>query len=544
MNGRPKIILTGLILFTLIITLLGIPFTKWGFKTDDFSNLYHTSQIKSINGIFKLFNDKSIESFCYPSGVTPPKSSFLSGLYRPISFIYYLPQYYFFGTHAYGYYLTTIIFHALNSVLLFLLFLFFVPYSLALCGALLFAFHPSLHNWLGWISAQTYQTELFALLLLVIALKKYLDTRRLRFYLIALFLYALNLWLKEATFMLPLWLIPNLYIYLKTTQAGNHTYHIKKSILVTLGFLCISISYFVSRALVFGFEPTGNTGNLTFDFTVYSFITRQKARIFDFISYVSDMFGLCWLPGNNHVFKGTIILGFTTMLVYLFIKNKNKNFILLLYVSTLLFSWPALLMHYQPRYIYLALPFFILAISICLPKKRFTIAMLSILITCNGLFLIRQLKAREQALNIVTTSFTTLINEQPITGKPLYFFGLPHHWFAMCVAQAIWFLSSKDNYPVYHNGSVVEVAGFHNYLEKPILDQDYLTIMPTDSGFLLTSKDTSKLWFTTNRSGRKLDTLEISMQQELLDQDPTFITWDYKHAKFIVIDRKSLDANK
>ncbi len=528
--------LTSLAIFLLITITLGIPFTQWGFKTDDFGNLYRTTQIKNVNDFINLFHDKSIEGLYYPSGSAQPPSSFISGLYRPISFIYYWPQYYFFGTNAYGYYLVTIALHALNSLLFFLLLLFFLPYSLALLGSLLFGFHPSLHNWLGWISAQTYQSELLVFSLLLFCLKKYLDPAYTKatagklpskhiFYPLSLTLYAMNLWLKEATFMLPLWIMPATWLYLKDA---------KKSIQVSIGFCFVSISYFISRAIVFGFASTGNPGNLTFDFTWHSFITRQKERLFDVISYVSDMLGLCWLPGNNQVLKGAMIVSIFCILFFLFIKSKQKLLLLFFYASTLLFSWPALLMHYQPRYLYLALPFFIAAVLVSVrPINRYmTVTLFTLLITFNALFLIKQLKIREKALHQVTTAFTTLIKENPISNKPLYFFALPHHWFAMSIAQAIWFLSGDDRYPVYHNGSVVEVTGFHNYLGTPQTNNASICVTPTSNGFALQSTNPEIIWFEA-----KKDCMEISIPPEILEQKPLFITWDYQHAKFIQITR-------
>ncbi len=630
---------TCCLLFAVILLALGIPFTKWGLKTDDFSNLYHTSQVKSINDIFTLFNEKSIETFCYGSGAQVPPSSFLSGLYRPLSFIYYLPQYYFFGTSPYGYYLVTIMLHGLNSILLFLLFLLFVPYALALMGALWFGFHPSLHNWLGWISAQTYQTELFVLLLLFFSCKKFLDTKKNQFYILTLFLFALNLWLKEATFMLPLWIIPASYLYLRflripkdisrdpmvrdgathllTTNGSNNTAHpeepagrleglttnTSKSLLLSMGFWFISISYFATRALVFGFASSGNAGNLTFELSWTSFITRQKARLFDFVSYISDLLGLCWLPNNNQLLKGFIIASITLSLLALFYTSNKKRLLLFLYASTLLFSWPALLMHYQPRYIYLAIPFFTLAVLVSFDKLRtsgrklrtsgrklrtsvhrklFTtynnyattttnpnpatarpelstarpelvegyerkiqnqpmfMLLASILIIYNALFLIKTLKTREQALHKVTSSFTDLLRDNRIQKKPLYFFALPHHWFAMCVAQAVWFLSGKDHYPVYHNGVIIEVAEFYSYLHSPVTDKPYLKITPTPDGFLLQSLDINRLWLCDRQPPLKKDTLHVIINQSILNQNPIFITWDYQRAQFIIINHQNV----
>lgn len=538
------------VLIALIVFFsLGLSIKNWGFKTDDFSNLYHTAQIENAHDLLELFNDKSIETFCYPSGSTPPPSSFLSGLYRPMSFIYYWPQYYFFGASPYGYYLVTIALHTLNSALLFLLFLLFVAYGLAFLGALYFAFHPSLHNWLGWISAQTYQTELFVLLLLIFCLRCFFDTQQKIFYLLSLILFACNLLLKEATIFMPLWIIPASYLYLSAKTQNSTLTMLKKSFYTSLGFCFVSASYLATRALVFGFTPTGGTGNLTFELSWTSFITRQKARIFDFVSYVSDMIGLCWLPGNHQLLKGVLILSVCISLFILLIHNKNKLLIIFLYGSMLLFSWPALLMHYQPRYSYLGIPFFILAVIVSINScdikfSRITKFMSTfgfiILLGYNMLFLEHTLKARACALQSVTKSFTTLLKDQHIQKKPLYFFGLPHHWFAMCVAQAIWFLSGDDQHPVYHHGIVVEVDGFHNYLHSPKTNHHYLTIKPTSNGFTLTTSNIDKLWFCNRNLIEKQSTQHLTINQNILDQQPVFITWDYVYERFIIIDHEHI----
>lgn len=517
--------------------MLTLTVTQWGFKTDDFGNIYHTSLLSSWQDVSNLFFEKSIETLYYPSGTAIPPSSFFSGLYRPISFIYYLPQYLLFGINAYGYYITSIILHACCGGLLYVMLLRYVPYSLAISGAFLFGLHPSLHNWIGWISAQTYQSELFILLLQLILLRWYISTHKKNYLLCSLLCYALNLWLKEATIIFPLWLsVMSRYLF----SASGHTKSnaVSTKIITLCSFWIITVMYLLNRALVMGLTPTENPGNLTFAWSWESFLTRQRTRFFDGVSYLSDSIGLCWLPSNNPMLKGSLILMIISLLAWLFYKNNEKKLIIILGVSGLMFSWPALLMHYQPRYLYLALPFFIGMGLVCIkPLSRWvTIPFLALFIAGNGIFLVKQIQKRSIVLQTITQAFSHLIQNPQTSKQPLYFVGLPHHWFAMSVAQAVWLLSGKHDYPIYHNATVIERLGFTAYLDSPHTTNNYLQITQTKDVLQLTSTDTEQLWIKLDESSTKHQAYRFTLPENIYQQQPLIITWDYCHDRFFIID--------
>jgi hypothetical protein len=210
----------SLLLFCIIFCILGLPFTHWGFKTDDWGNIWH-SVTTSWKDLWHFFTEgKSIEIFNHPSNsdIEHIEQAFFCGLYRPMSFVYFAPQYWIFGVNPYGYYLATIAFHALASVLFFNLLSFFTTTTAAFLAAAYFGFHPSLWNWLGWTSAQTYQIELFVLLLIFLLLKHFLDRRAWWAYALACFLFLTNIFLREQTIFLPLWLMVAIPLYERSKQ--------------------------------------------------------------------------------------------------------------------------------------------------------------------------------------------------------------------------------------------------------------------------------------------------------------------------------------
>ena len=543
-NIKNKKIILSIIIFFIAILVLGIPFYNWGFKTDDWSNLYNCI-ISSYKDILGFFTKGNIETLCYPSNAITNSQNFLKGLFRPMSFVYYLPQYLLFKTNAFGYYLVTIIIHALNSVIFFNLLLYFTPIYLAFLSSLLFMFHPSLWNWLGWISAQTYQTELFVLFLIIISLKKYIDLKKFKFYLISCILFAANLFLKEQTIIFPVWVIIATFFYYKTKNETTY----KKPFLLSIGYWITSLFYLIIRAIQF--PITSNCDTFNCEPNLASFISRTKERLFDFVTYVSDFFFLSWIPQNHQIIKGSIIIFFISILTWLFIKNSKKSFVLFMLFSTLLFSWPALLIQYQPRYIYISLVFFILAINVLISfsikenslnkHKKIISTILAIVIIFFASFLFTQLKQREHVLNHITVSFKKLTKNTKILNqinnkKPLCFVALPPHWFGMSTAQAIWFLTNKDDYPVYEYGANTVEKNRSSYRQIPKFNKNYLKSTPINSGINVQTLNEDYLWFI--QSNKKVKNVNINIPEKYLKEKPIFVTWDYKKADFKILKNR------
>ncbi|MBD3231333.1 hypothetical protein GF322_01590 [Candidatus Dependentiae bacterium] len=463
-NKKNQIIFFSFLIFSLILLFLGIPYTKWYFKTDDFGNIYHCF-IKSYKDIIKFVYEGNIEHASHACNDLHDQH-FLGGLYRPMSFIYYLPQVFLFGTNAYGYFLITIILHALNSVLLFLIFTKIISPIFSFLFTMYFAFHPTL-IWLGWISAQTYFTEFLTLIFLLFFLKKYLDTNQIKFYLFSCVLFLMNIYLKEQTIVLPIWIIWATYIYktFKLNSQKSVFTKLKVSLILSSGYWLIIFFYLFTRALIFPIRVinTNTPTSLTFALNLHSFLNRQKERFFDFVTYIADFLNLSLLPKNHQIIKGSLIIILIIFLFILFINSKNKIISLFLLFSILLFSWPALLIHYQPRYIYISLAFFILLIIFLLKSQKSTnlfakykktiMCILSLTICINATYLTIQLTAKEKLLNHIKISLMNLIKKDELqnaitNNHALCFYNLPYY-FRQGTAQATWMLTNKSNYPIY-----------------------------------------------------------------------------------------------
>lgn len=534
-----------LTIFCSVLILLGLPFKKWGFKTDDFSNIYATKTLCS-QGLKKVFTTGNIESLYSPSTI-PQKStisyqSFLSGLYRPMSFILYYPQYLLFGNKPYGYFLTTILLHALNSVLFFLMLCTTFALSHALLLALFFAFHPSLSNWLGWVSAQTYFSELFFFFLLIIFLKKFLQSNNFVWYLLSLLCFFITIFTKEATVVLPLWILASIY-FLSTT---NHP--IISSLKNSSGYWVILILYCFARAHVMGINST--MGTFGCQPTLQSFLQRLSGRFFDFVTYITDLFGLAFLPKGHQLVKGGFILSIIFLGSYFFYHSTHKKIILWLLASILFFSWPIILIHYQPRYMYLILPGMLTIFGLCLreinsSKKTYFLMflILFIMLFWNIWFVFSSLKRREVVFGSTYQAFHSLVTssefKQKRPSQPIILTALPQHWFAMANAQAIWLLSNRTekDFPIYNFGPSVNLTWQQCYLDKPFKKGCPITIQETPKGFLFTSQNTNQITFNKKEANSLL-----LISEEYLKQKPLVFAWDYTNGNLKLL--KNYDDNR
>lgn len=533
-----------LLIFCSILILLGLPFKQWGFKTDDFSNIYATKTL-CPQGIKKVFMTGNIECLYSPSVIFNepiiPTQSFLSGLYRPMSFILYYPQYLLFGNKPYGYFLITIILHGLNSILFFLILCTLFSLSKSLFLALFFAFHPSLSNWLGWVSAQTYFSELFFFFLLIIFLNKFLQSKKFVWYLLSLLCFLITIFTKETTFVLPLWIFGTTYFLIPKKHSFNN------SLKISSGFWVIFIFYCLARSHVMGINSTVAT--FSSQPTLQSYLQRLSGRFFDFVTYLTDLFGLTFLPNGHQCLKGGILLSLLFLIGYLWYHSNNKKIILWLFASILIFSWPIILIHYQPRYIYLILPMILTVFGLCFQEVNFSkktsfllFSTLFIMLFYNIWFIFTILKKREIVFGATYQAFHTLVTSSEFKQKrarqPILLAALPHHWFAMANAQAIWLLSNttEQNFPIYQFGPAVNLSWQNCYLEKPFKKDCPITIQEVSEGFLFTSYDTKQITFDKQQSE-----ILLTIPQEYLELKPLIFVWDYQHGTFKLL--KNYDNN-
>ncbi len=363
----------SLFIFFIIFATLGLPYTQWGFNNDDVGTIDYAKKV-NLSEIFSYFKT-SEDIVVYNLWHISDKKSFIDTLYRPLHLILVQLQFYLFGENAYWYLLVTVFFHALNSIILFNILLCFFSMIVSLLGALFFAFNLTLFNWLGLVSCQKYVISLTFVLLSIVFLKKYYwDKGGLWYYFLSCLLFLFSLLLLEHSLFMPLWVFGAIY-FIESIKRKNLFFGDKlwRALKISTGYILSSISYLLLRMYFFPIRKIRGGGAFTFRFGLASFFQRQKERIFDFVTMASDMLNLRWLRPHHHILKGTLILLLAFVLIYPFWVNKKVKLFVFLFFSFCIFSWFAILNAYQPRYIYLALPFlaFISTYSLSYYLKKF-----------------------------------------------------------------------------------------------------------------------------------------------------------------------------
>lgn len=466
----------ALLLFLMIFCLLGLPFTEWGFRTDAWANVYHyiIRQWSDIGGFFT----ENLEDIGHPSNGVKGPQAFFSILYRPLLGLFYHPQYCLWGANPYGYFLVMIALHALLSVLLFYFFSQITSIGWSFFCAALYGFHPSLWDWMGWISAQSYVIEGLLFVSIIMALHRYFVTQRYWWYVISCLLFACTLFLKEMLVIFPFWLVFALHFYHSLFRSEGKTRSFFSLLPVyvrqTSGFfLGVFLYLFVRISL---FPITRETKTLTFEPTIASFVSRMISRVFDFITYGIDMMGLSWVPNGVIGVKIAIFVAITTLFFYALYNSTQKKLVIFLLISIPLFSWPALIMHHKGRYLYVALMFVMAIIAIlsssyrgCIvPMRRATTLSLMCLLGVHSLFLFGQFKNHERDFSVSTKATFALAKHIPVD-RPLCFFALPNRLFGCSAAPAIKLLRNDITQPVYQYDT-------KDAIPKKVFDQKPLLI--------------------------------------------------------------------
>lgn len=167
--------------------VLYYPSLQGGFISDDFSYL----------SFFVTLED----GLAYASGI--PASS-LFGYYRPVSdTVFALVEWLGGGTRAH--HCISILLHAINSGLAFLLFQRFLKTSMAFMGVLIFMTLPTNVQPVAWVSGRSDLLMVFFFLLALLALERYLADRRHKWwFLLAVFSYFGAMGSKETAVTFPL----------------------------------------------------------------------------------------------------------------------------------------------------------------------------------------------------------------------------------------------------------------------------------------------------------------------------------------------------
>jgi len=161
--------------------------------------------------------------------------------YRPVVTLSYFIDYTFWHLNPWGYHLTNILLHALNSVLVFIFgFRVFKNRTSALIAAIFFSSYPLFSE---VVNAVGFREDLLAFMFFILAFICYLKANQRRYilyYLTSLFCYFLSLFSKEMAITLPV------LIVLYDVVFKGYSY-MKSKYLYYLGYFFVAIFYILNR---------------------------------------------------------------------------------------------------------------------------------------------------------------------------------------------------------------------------------------------------------------------------------------------------------
>lgn len=432
-------------IFISVMTLLGFPYSNWGFYGDDFGNILNT-QIHGFGDLIRFIKFGNVAHLFFPSNFVTPPVHFFNVLYRPLVFFMFGFLSMLFGVNAKAYFLTVVMIHAINSVFLFNVFSFFVEYLWAFLGALLFAFHPMLFGWFGWPAALPYQIDLFVIITLFFLFKKFVETNRYFYLIVSVLIYFLSLFMHETLIVLPA------LIAIAMLLLNSPRLHFKKIVGVFFTFISGAIFYLSIRLYCFPFQKT---------LFHNEFLPRiWNGLLMKLFYYVYALPGFYVFFQNHFWLRCAMTLFFLMLLPVLFIFNTQKKLLLFLIFCVASLSW-CQMYNYCNRYLYVAIPFFILFVLIdinyfkspwsylnrYLPKVLGVILALAVV---HGVFFVKKdLAVREERTIRINTAFDELIKNSKISGRIIYFIDIPYNYFLSGVAQALWLRGCNVDLPIY-----------------------------------------------------------------------------------------------
>ena len=263
----------------------------------------------------RQFDDLGID------GITKIFSEFYNGQYSPVSTVIVGFQYITGSKSPFFLHLGGILIHILNTILVFYFtFLLFKKSNIALFVAVLFGIHSMQAEPVAWISAQKVLIFSAFFLLSLISYLKYLNSLKLKYYLLSLLYFVLSAFSKEQAVVLPICLIAIDYFHSRKLLT-------KKIVLEKVPFFAISIIFGIITIYA------SRTGKFYTDDTHHPIIQQIVYASFALTHYITNLIFPYKLsafhpyPGSDNKFPLFIIPHiFTTFLIlYFLIRNIKKN---------------------------------------------------------------------------------------------------------------------------------------------------------------------------------------------------------------------------
>lgn len=543
----PGQLLISIFLFAFVFFALVSASLIWGFWVDDCGILFN-SQVQSIQDFFQLFYGKDFYSLCLPSNYHYQQLSFLSVFYRPLTRVLFALQLPFFGNQPYGYFVVTMFFHALNTTLLFNIFVHLFKAMLwAVLGALLFAFHPTLVGWIGWIAAQPYQVGLFLLLLSLILFFSYVRGRSRWFLCVSCVLYALALFLFEITIVYPVFLVFLFFIINEMFPLFSMPFvsYLKK--ILCFGF--VNIFFLIVR--VVQYPLSGAQAHRP----IISLGKVLSNRLLQIKSFFFDISNVLVLSLHNHTIRVFIIGIVYAFFVFLYMRNSHKKLLFWLGASMFVFMWAAFVTVYVTRYFYFALPLFVAFVisSIVFVKSKYARLIQNIvacvlvgIIGANMVHMRKDIFSRGTEWHLYTDACRLLLLNPVINNSTaLLFVGLPMHQFQTALAQRLWFFGLATKTSVFcDTRTFCSLA--HETMKNPlnvVIDHTKIQMSSRDAGNFYWKSN-----FDNNRCGlghlvvnqceaekQQAYALTYYLDKRYCAEGTVFVTWDYAAKNFKIL---------
>lgn len=569
-------IVWSIIIFVLVFGILGIPYTLWWFNGDDFSGIaiaYHTKTFKEL---LHWFIDGNISRYLYPTNnplYVPPGQPVhyllpcFGAYYRPLYCIYLTLLYWMFGVNAYPFYLANVFFHALNTVVLFNVFANIITCLPAVIAALFFAFHPQIGYRFGAIVNLHYYIDTFLMLVLLICFFRFLQTRRWGLYAIALLLFMATLFTRETSILLPCVLALIAFAFLYQYQHQSAKQAVVFAFVQSSLFIVTSFLYLALRLTLYPVMFT-STGSVSIIEKMILWLHHLPYRIPELLWCSYDVLFLSWLPWGYPLLRGFILAGALLGLLILFLYCTQKLWFFIFVFSGIIMLWPSWFINYSPRYLYEALPFFMLAFVIAVGFTTLGKDLLyraTLVASCGFLFFLLwlatyNLLCRQTKLNHMKNAVYEMLSDKRIAGHALCFAGFPGDGFSTGIEQAFWVMGNNSSYPIVYDGTTIIIQHHANVVKNngfflrccPYFDHNYIHVTFDGKRLRLTSSNESKVifyehpqeahdWLGTHTIRQKnrqssITDIEIEFAPSIKAYNPIIITWDYEKQRFMVVE--------
>ncbi|KKQ11037.1 MAG: hypothetical protein US22_C0044G0001, partial [candidate division TM6 bacterium GW2011_GWF2_36_6] len=498
-------LLLSITLFSIIFCILGLTWTHWWFNGgDDFNAILSVYKIKNWKDLFDAMIQGNTGYLTNPTNFIDQsyQPSFLSVYFRPLHVLFLTVEYWLFGTNAYLYLLTNVFFHAINTVLLFNIFLWITNYMPALIAVLIFAFHPQIAFRFGAVANIQYYINLTLILFATMLFKKFLDTGKWRYNIFSALFLTTALFIRETMLVLPAIVFMSAYLY-KNKQLSTRSFFARfyELLKITLPSILAACTYILVRAYNYPLKLSQLTNHAPLSST--PILSTLKNRIPELKVIIYDLFCLSWLPWGCKTIRTIILLLIFSSLFALFIKTKNKLPVLFCLIFAIILLWPSLIVINNPRYLYEAYPFFLAGILLLFAGCTFRRKQIKPIIISMGvlfsilliLFSVENFATRTKKMHIFSSELKQLVVNPQIKNRTLCVFAYPFDGLGEHFASILWVMLDNPNIPIYFDSQTMITQHDSNLFKNKkwrlcasdYFDKNNLKITILENGFRLTS---------------------------------------------------------